>query len=144
MRTKIIPFDLEMTEKIQAGEIKGRIVTSDGKEVKLFENNSEFKCFIHKEYDGIHVAYGCKEVLKMLNLFIELPEEALKHEFKPFDKVLVRDNPTQEWVCTLLSSVKDDGDSPIYLSICNYPWLECILYEGHEHLVGTTDNPKDD
>ena len=65
-----------------------------------------------------------------------------KHKFKPFDKVLVRDNQTQEWVCTLLSSVKDDGDYPIYLSICNYPWLECIPYEGNEHLVGTTKNPK--
>ena len=71
--------------------------------------------FFIKEEDGrftrfeeVHQqrAYTEKEVLKMLNLFIELPEEALKHEFKPFDKVLVRDNPTQEWVCTLLSSVK--------------------------------------
>ena len=72
----------------------------------------------------------------------EIPEEPLNHEFKPFDKVLVRDNQTQEWICTLLSSVKDDGDYPIYLSICNYPWLECIPYEGNEHLVGTTNNPK--
>ena len=169
---KRVPFDIELAKKIQSGEVEGRIVTKNGGEARIlaFDSKAYFvesktECYTTKdkginkplvvEYLDVNGDSTCYQVVNLLSngklvtwgdsdcdLIIELSEETPKHEFKPFDKVLVRDNPTQEWVCTLLSSVKDDGDYPIYLSICNYPWIECIPYEGNEHLVGTTKNPE--
>ena len=60
--------------------------------------------------------------------------------FKPFDKVLVRDNKKSAWNCSLFSFYNDD---------CIYPFLcidtyhnYCIPYEGNEHLLGTTNSPE--
>lgn len=57
-----------------------------------------------------------------------------EHEFKPFDKVLVKDSDTDIWIC-------DVFDDTFYCirGICNY----CIPYEGNEHLVGKTGNSEE-
>ena len=124
MKTKIIPFDLELAKKIQAGEIKGRIVTEDRKNVRVVcfdlkhpkcpiiaavtyddgtdESNITYEVVHYYDQNG----YFCNIEQHHLNLSIELLEETLKPttlgdyydgkkdqkpEFKPFDKVLVRD-----------------------------------------------------
>lgn len=61
-----------------------------------------------------------------------------KVEFKPFDKVLVRDSRVSKWRANLFSH--KNIDEPYY---CVYAsWNYCIPYEGNEHLLGTTKDSK--
>lgn len=60
-----------------------------------------------------------------------------KHQFKPFDKVLVRDIDEQEWRCNLFSHISEGG----YYVCVSSRWSQCIPYEGNEHLLGTTNRP---
>lgn len=61
-----------------------------------------------------------------------------KIELKPFDKVLVRDHLSDNWRANLFSHIDKNG--------CHYcvwaSWNYCIPYEGNEHLLGTTNDPK--
>lgn len=64
-------------------------------------------------------------------------DKEAQHQFKPFDKVLVRDLDTHEWVCNFFSHIDEEG---YYVCVGSW-WLQCIPYEGNEHLVGTTNKP---
>ena len=69
-----------------------------------------------------------------------LQVEPVKPEcpFKPFDKVLVRDNNEQEWKINFFSHYNKDFCYKYYcLKSC---YNQCIPYEGNEHLLGTTDS----
>lgn len=57
--------------------------------------------------------------------------------FKPFDKVLVRNMNTQSWRCGLYSHYIDGKEWPFMVNDSSYK--HCIPYEGNEHLLGTTD-----
>ena len=60
-------------------------------------------------------------------------------QFKPFDKVLVRDSESDKWRCALYSHFEPDG---IYhYGTITGMYAMCIPFEGNEHLVGTTKNP---
>lgn len=61
-------------------------------------------------------------------------DQKQKPEFKPFDKVLVRGVDEQEWECSLFSHITEGG---YYVCVGSW-WLQCIPYEGNEHLLGTT------
>lgn len=56
--------------------------------------------------------------------------------FKPFDKVLVRDDETSEWKANFYSQMGAFGGYECISGV----WGDCIPYEGNEHLLGTTDN----
>lgn len=63
-----------------------------------------------------------------------------EQKFKPFDKVLVRDFPSQKWSINLFSYYdKENGKYPYVCLNSRYSY--CIPYKGHECLVGTTINP---
>lgn len=82
--------------------------------------------------------------------FIEKAERTLKGKynpetlqvkpecpFKPFDKVLVRDNNEQEWKINFFSHYDKNVCYKYYcLKSC---YNQCIFYKGNEHLLGTTD-----
>ena len=57
--------------------------------------------------------------------------------FKPFDKVLVRDNKECEWYANYFSHYKGDDEEYPYACLGNF-FRYCIPYEGNEHLLGTT------
>lgn len=62
-----------------------------------------------------------------------------EYNFKPFDKVLVRDNDKDPWNINLFSYINKNNDK--YKYICLYAiYKQCIPYEGNEHLLGT-NNP---
>jgi hypothetical protein len=150
MKTKIIPFDLETAKKIQAGEIEGRIVTEDGYPARIlaFDLCSKYYplCVAWKNNITEDVAQFTKDGIKWsdtVHLVIELPEEAQKHEFKPFDKVLVH-NEGGEWCCAFFSHMDYSLVTPSVITADGYAYKYCIPYEGHEYLVGTTDKPKED
>lgn len=62
------------------------------------------------------------------------------HRFKPFDKVLVRDNENMEWKCNLFSHYKRGGNCPYACIDANYRY--CIFYNKNERLLGTTNSPE--
>ena len=60
-------------------------------------------------------------------------------QFKPFEKVLVRDSESDKWRCTFYSHFEPNG---IYhYGTISGAYIMCIPFEGNEHLVGTTKNP---
>ena len=67
----------------------------------------------------------------------QVTDQESKHQFKPFEKVLVRASDEQEWECSLFSHITEGG----YYACVGSWWLQCIPYEGNEHLLGTAINP---
>lgn len=65
---------------------------------------------------------------------------SLKTEFKPFDRVLVRDVDSCKWCCDFFSHF----NSALDYECIGGTWCQCIPYAGNESLVGTTDKPKED
>lgn len=68
----------------------------------------------------------------------KVPNQETKSQFKPFDKVLVRDSDDGVWKCDFFSHMDQDG---FYICVSTF-WEQCIPYEGNEHLFGTTNNPE--
>ena len=62
-----------------------------------------------------------------------------KSQFKPFEKVLVRDAESDKWRCAFYSHFEPSGIYHYCTTGCVYAM--CIPFEGNEHLVGTTKNP---
>lgn len=65
-------------------------------------------------------------------------EEKPKYEFKPFDKVLVRDEDDKEWHISLFArEIVDDSDGLSYKYECSNGtlWNCCIPFEGNEYLL---------
>ncbi len=80
-----------------------------------------------------------------------LKKKRKKHEFKPFDKVLVRDSIKGFWHPKFFSETLPEEEYldcgykhkiKSYRTINNEIFHYCIPYEGNEHLVGTTNNPE--
>lgn len=72
------------------------------------------------------------------NMNNKVAAQETKPQFKPFDKVLVRGVDEQEWECSLFSHIDEE-----YCYVCvGSWWLQCIPYEGNEHLLGTTKKPE--
>ena len=60
-----------------------------------------------------------------------------EHQFKPFEKVLVRDNYEDEWRASFFSNIRESNSKYVTTGLV---WKFCIPYEGNEHLLGTTNN----
>lgn len=60
-----------------------------------------------------------------------------KCEFKPFDKVLVRQLETEEWRANIFSHTDKTDEYLDYVCV-NGRWEFCIPYIGNESLLGTT------
>lgn len=67
-------------------------------------------------------------------------DQETKHQFKPFDKVLVRDDDDTTWRCDFFSHLGDKEG--VFICLTTW-WHQCIPYEGNEHLLGTTNNPEE-
>ena len=61
--------------------------------------------------------------------------------FKPFDKVLARDEDNHLWIPEFFS-FKDNGCDYPFCMINGAEYRQCIHYEGNEHLAFTNDSPK--
>lgn len=66
----------------------------------------------------------------------------LKHkcEFKPFDKVLGRNEKDDVWEADLFSHYRKESQYPFRCIGCSRKY--CIPYEGNEHLLGIRNNPE--
>ena len=150
MKTKIIPFDLETAKKIQAGDIAGSIKTKNGLTCKIVSYCDGTDFFVERKTEAGYCRW-CYPYTKDgryidgknndgtdYNLILEVPEETPNHEFKPFDKVLVRDISGQ-WSAAYYSHYDKEEDKH---SCGGVLFDECIPYD--KHLVGTTDELKED
>ena len=156
MKTKIIPFDLETAKKIQTGMIEGAIKTKDGNLAKLLVTDLKseqpivavVRCGSSEEVVTVSVD-GCFYKSKWksnFDLVLEVPDN--EPQFKPFDKVLVRHPyktelcvPENIWIPGIFQ-YKNTYFNLYFVSGKSY-W-DCIPYEGNEHLVGTTNKPKEE
>jgi hypothetical protein len=158
MKTKIIPFDLETAKKIQAGEIEGKIVRRGAQKqvCEILEFYAEWQTHCDEKFLIVKVPAHDFEREKLwiyhqdgrahhnaypemwYDLVLEVPDN--EPQFKPFDKVLVRDND-DTWRAALYSHKIEVEGKTIYYA--GGQWTQCIPYEGNQELVGTTDKPKE-
>lgn len=95
--------------------------------------NEERKQFIEKVEGALKGKYN-PETLQVEPVKPEVP-----FNLKPFDKVLVRDDPNQKWTVDMFSYYnREDNDYP-YICIGNY-YCHCLPYnEQTAYLVGTKE-----
>ena len=62
---------------------------------------------------------------------------------KPFDKVLVRDFDNETWEINLFSRLLDGKHFKCHFKCLDVSYVQCIPYEGNEHLLGTTNDCDD-
>lgn len=67
----------------------------------------------------------------------------IKQEFKPFDKVLVRDDINEKWILSIFGCYEDEVDKDFPYVCLNGRYCYCIPYEGNEYLLNTSKSPKD-
>ena len=79
-----------------------------------------------------------KEV-PLLDLLTLIKKDEPKHEFKPFDRVIVRQNDTNMWWCGTFSHIDDNKK---YCSIGGTAYNQCLPYDEYKHLAGTCNNPQ--
>ena len=115
------PYPITCREIQQDGAVRIREFTKDG---KMLASDAEHTLFPSKDQRDWG-KFG-------------MTDQETKPQFKPFDKVLVRASDEQEWECSLFSHITEGG----YYACVGSWWLQCIPYEGNEHLLGTIDNPE--
>lgn len=95
----------------------------------------DIKIFISKAEEHYHGKYN-PETLQVEPVKLECP-------FKPFDKVLVRNYDTDEWLPGFFYRFDKDWNYPYHIMnlhhLTDFAYKQCIPYEGSEHLLGTTD-----
>ena len=98
--------------------------------VRLATEEEKEKLFFDMKKQGLFWNAGTKQV------------ESIKkeHEFKPFDRVLVRDDEDENWRINLFAKKETDTDFP-YRCIGEV-YSFCIPYEGNESLLGTSNSPE--
>ena len=62
-------------------------------------------------------------------------------EFKPIDKVLVRDKDDEEWRTEIFSNYDKTVNGDPFYRCFRCVWEQCIPYEGNESLLGTSNKP---
>ena len=149
MKTKRIDFNITLAKKIQAGKAQGRIVTREGEPARVIcwdriDDSYPIVALLEDdEYENVetYTTKGRQSIANetLTDLLLEVPDDT--PTFKPYDKVLVRDNPYEKWRCSFFSHYDEDDEYPYYC-IGNH-YAHCIPYEGNENLVGTTDEPKE-
>lgn len=65
----------------------------------------------------------------------------VKQEFKPFEKILVKDDATEKWSISQFSYYDEENEDFPYICMNGCCYYYCIPYEGNEYLLGTTDSP---
>ena len=70
----------------------------------------------------------------------EKQHKLVKQEFKPFDRVLVRDKDTDTWETDIYLGYNEE-DKYYRYKCASMIYKFCIPYEGNEYLLGTTDSP---
>ena len=96
--------------------------------------------------DARYFEYHCGTKITAADFLALAPEDVQdapkEPEFKPFDRVLVRDVDGDEWNIDFFEGTDKDKDEAYRYLCLNSCWRYCIPYEGNEHLLGTTGEPE--
>lgn len=100
-------------------------------------------------YNNRVIAYGtnikdfCSCPLKLLKVqeILDIKIDDKICDFKPFDKVLVRNWDTQQWKIELFEKYNETSECYPYTCL-NFNYKQCIHFEGNEHLLETTNKPE--
>lgn len=117
------PYPIICRETQQDGAVRIREFTKDGKMLASDAEHTLFPSRDQRDWDKF-----------------EMTDQEAKPQFKPFDKVLVRDSDHSKWECDIFSHLGDKEG--IFVCISDW-WRQCIPYEGNEHLLGTTIKPEE-
>lgn len=126
--------DVTFGEISKYGEYRIRCYTNtDG--IASFSSNGLY----YSQYNGECMLFPSKENRNWNTYKYTSP----KLELKLYDKVLVRDDDSQEWRPSFYWCYDNSGeqDMPYRITDGTY-WAQCIPYEGNEYLAGTTDISK--
>lgn len=156
---KRVPFSIRLARLITDHKVAGYIETESGEKARIICFNMKFGPRLNLVVLIDTGNYECEKLYGMdgkvfgdhdfrLDLHIKLPinpdsvlednTNSQSHQFKPFDKVLVRDDNEADWKCDFFSNISNSG----YYHCINAGWKQCIPYEGNEHLLGTTNKPE--
>lgn len=162
---KRVPFNLELAKKITNVEVKGHIVTRDGRQARII-------CFDRKENedifdppknivalvtnkDGREGVFAVRDDGMILlneetdyDLLIEVPTYNRDYSnFIPqkWQPCLVRDANYESWIVLVCAGKNADGDVVFYGNgFQKYPWRHVLpLSKVTERLVGTTKSYKE-
>ena len=142
MKTKTIPFDLETAKKIQAGEIEGKIISNNAvAEILAFDVYYSHQRLVVAKTKNNAGTYGVRLYTEFgkdiesdifYDLRLKVPDN--EPQFKPFDRVLVRNDMNSIWQPSIFSF--NIGYS--FYTVSSYPYEK----ENIIPFVGTTNNPK--
>lgn len=97
--------------------------------------------YVDERFEVVVVEF---EQLETRGFYSDQIKHINEREFKPFDKVLVRDDNSEKWTPDIFRYYDDDnGDYHYPYRCCANDYRQCIPYTGNEHLLGTTNNPKE-
>nr|DAV76311.1 MAG TPA: hypothetical protein [Caudoviricetes sp.] len=96
-------------------------------EIRLATDSEKKQLFLALEKKGKAWDAGKKMIIDLMQ----------KVELKPFDKVLVRHQKTEEWRANIFSNTDKTDEYLDYVCV-NGRWEFCIPYEDNESLLGTT------
>ena len=149
------PFSIELAKKITSGEVEGRVKTKIGEPARII-------CFDRKGYSDYPIiglfftdetevslrltekgtCYPDQKRERGRDFILEVLEEVEERpEFEPFQRVLVRDYDTDKWKADLFSDFYSHEGISAFRCVSGY-WIDCIPYEGNEHLLGTSESPE--
>lgn len=149
-RFKKVPFDLELAKKITNKDVKGRIVTENGHEVRII-------CYDYRHFGGKNrlvalIDLGDHELALAYNnegkeidnrekfaIHIEVPTYHKDYSnFKPckWQPCLVRDNDKEDWDISVCKGRNSAGEAIFFHFGCTYE--HCLpLSKATERLVNT-------
>ncbi len=145
---KRVPFQYDTAVAINQGKADGRIVTFEGKPVTIIGETKDDRIIVTVEgrnYATMHDRQGANTDEPNDNtqaIYLDLPIAKPAYEFRPYDKVLVRNCEAAVWDITFFSHY--DYEHNRYITMGRRITEFCIPYEGNENLVGTTNDPKED
>ena len=109
----------------------GYLYTDEIDELRLATEEEKSKLFSALKKKGLFWNEETKQVEKIKK----------EREFKPFDKVLVRDFCNDNWDIEFFQEIGGEDIDYKYICLSN-EWNFCIPYEGNEELLGTSNSPK--
>ena len=115
--------------KFKVGDI---IKDKNAYKVKIIEVCEDKEYYIYDSLKGIgRISFSDQDNFELV------PNKFDITTLKPFDRVLVRDDDSEEWTPNFYGYKRRE-----FQCVLNY-WEQCIPYEGNEHLLGTTDDCDD-
>ncbi len=137
-KLKLIRGSKDREEEVEAMLLSWGAIDTE----KFTYDHEEFYYFVNK--DGrVGATFLSNVFLSYIDYkIVALPEKKEKHQFKPHDRVLVRDHIRNEWKCDIFSHYHNNSDGTTTYVCVGASWMQCIPFEGNERLAGTTNEPK--